>query len=52
METLGYLLVILNSVLLVVIMHAEERDNLERERSHESMREQIVKEQREKNRRS
>ena len=48
METCTLLLVILNATLLVAIMHAEERDKLERERAHQLMREQIVKEKREK----
>jgi hypothetical protein len=43
METCAYLLIILDAVLLVALMHAEERDNLERERAHERMREQIVR---------
>jgi hypothetical protein len=33
METCTYLLVIVDAVLLVAIMHAEQRDDLERERA-------------------
>jgi hypothetical protein len=46
METCSYLLVILDAVLLIAIMHAEVRDELERERARQLMRERIVEGQR------
>jgi hypothetical protein len=46
METCSYLLVILDAVLLIAIMHAEARDELERERARQLMRERIVEGQR------
>src|SRR5215813_14602519 len=43
METCSDLLVLLDAVLLVVIMHAEARDELERERERALLRERIAK---------
>jgi len=42
METCGYLLVLPDAVLLIAVMHAEARDELERQRKRQRVRERIV----------